>query len=217
MAVVVCVSSVQMTADAIPITYVTQQRFVEVSAYLSDPGESLSERIDATDFEPFDAQIDLTFDNGESAASGHAGQSSRFLEDRITASGSVAGSTGPPVGTSSGAGNAFFAVGFQIEAQSQYQLRLMLDDIELGSYELTGPSLNHIGEVSIQPVSIIETGDLQPGAYSFQIDVKNSGVAENFTGTFELDFSVVPEPTSLFWIGLLSCGVLLRRRVGRLH
>jgi hypothetical protein len=200
-------------AHATPINYVSQQRFVEVSASLSDPGENFSERVDAVAFEPFDVQLDRTFTNGESAASGHAGQTSEFQNDRIGASGTVVGETGPPVGTSSGSGHVLFAVAFRIETSLEYELRFAMEDVEFGSYRLTGPSLDHAGDVNMQPVLISSSGDLLPGDYSFLVEIQNGGTAEGFTGAFDFDFAVVPEPTSWAGVGgaVYLVPVLMRR------
>ncbi len=211
-AIILSVSFSQMPANAAAITYVAQERFVRVQANVA--GEFFSERIDAPDFQTFDVELDRTFANAIGFASGFASQTSQLGDDRMTASGSASGTEGPPAGTSGGGGTVSFEVTFQIETQTEYDLRLNLFS-EFGSYSLTGPSLNHVNLTagSFQSISIVETGTLLPGDYSFQVEIATGAAGQGLTGTFDLDFVVVPEPTSsLFLCGSGASVCLLRRR-----
>ena len=124
------------------IVYVSQQRHVEASANVD--GKSFSDRSDAADFELFDKVLDRSFTYGEGLATGYASQTSSLRTQQITGSGRVSGTTGPPAGSSGGSGNTAMNVNFQIPNRAEYHLEFNVDVLELTSYSLVGPNINHV-------------------------------------------------------------------------
>ena len=194
------------------IVYVSQQRHVEASANVD--GKSFSDRIDAADFELFDKVLDRSFTYGEGFATGYASQTSSLGAEQITGSGRVSGTTGPPAGSSGGSGNTAMNVNFQIPNRAEYHLEFDVDVLELTSYSLVGPSINHVYNGPLgDTTSISETGELLPGDYSFQISIGQGAAASGIPGSFDLRFTVVPEPSCLALIGVCGIVPLMRRRV----
>ena len=142
-----------------------------------------------------------------------AGQQSKLSEREIVASGSAAGTTGPPVGTSGGSGHSNFSVDFSVGQASPYSLDLSLSS-EFGSYRLVGPGLNFVDPSAnfFEPITIHDEGMLPPGDYSFEVYISTGAAAEGMLGTYDLEFAVIPEPDSILCLWPIMLLVVPYRR-----
>ena len=180
---------------ATEITYKSQSRYNKLTFQSGDGDQSA--RDDASGFDRFDSNLSRSFQSGESAASSSATQTSGFSAMSIVADGSTAGSFGPPAGSSNASGQSYFEVEFSIDVASPYSLDLSSDNSEYGQVRFVGPSFNIDQQVGVSggdPLSISETGTVQPGDYSLLIDINTSGFMNGTVGQYSLDFQLVPEP-----------------------
>jgi len=182
-------------ALATEITYKSQSRYNYLT--FQSPDGNQSARDDASGFERFDSNLRRDFQSGESSASSSATQTSELLAMSIVANGSTTGSYGPPVGTSDANGQSHFEVDFSIDVATPYSLDLSSNNSETGQVRFVGPSFNIDQQVGLDggdPLSISETGTVQPGDYSLLINIFTAGGMDGTAGQYSLNFQLVPEP-----------------------
>jgi len=181
-------------AFATEITYKSQSRYNYLT--FESVNRNQSAKDGAVGFERFESNFSRDFQSGESAASSSATQTSELLAMSIVANGSTEGSWGPPAGSSNASGQSYFEVDFSIDVASPYSLDLSSNNSENGQVRFVGPSFNIDQQVGIgsEPLSISETGTVQPGDYSLLINISTSGAMEGTVGQYSLNFQLVPEP-----------------------
>jgi len=207
------------------IIYVSQSR--ETSAFAALGTGTQSQTITNTLAAPMDAtaQAQVIVDPGSGPILSRS--SSRMVSDLTASQISVTGTyvllPGNLVGTGVATGRSILNIVFQVDQPSPYTLSGLLPGVPFDPpfdptprvVRLSGPGL----DVSAPNGAFSLNGVLQPGQYTYQVDVLSrvpGPAGDNSEGfaipTFNATLNVIPVPGTLGALGVVGLATLSRRR-----
>ena len=190
------------------IEYLLQDRYVEIYATL--PGGDDGMLTSSSGMGGFDATLSEWLGNAQGSAWAYATQTSSLQAGAMHATGAADGSSGPPVGSSSGLGRTGLSVNFRLTEAVDYTLDFSVFS-EFANYSFTGPSLDIVKgfDFALSDPGVHLSGTLGPGDYAFDIAIESGAEAQGIGSNFDFSFVVVPAPGG---VGVLALGVLATAR-----
>ena len=210
---------------------VAQSREVEFGADASDfsPNPEMFDNdgdlVSAPDFGLFDMNIGGSAFTNAGSGSGSASQVSIIGDDSIMASGVASGAgDGGFGGSGSGFGSSNFSVTFDLMQAVDYTMSWSIGAFGIGNNGIAGVSLVGPGgtvissEVDNSSDDDMAMGTLMPGQYTISAWAGGSGFGDEFfissssDGSFDLNFSVVPAPSTAALLAVGGISAIRRRR-----
>jgi hypothetical protein len=218
------------SAEALGLTVLAQERYVEASSFVSDAISDVhcngSQRISAPGSGPFEQALAFACSDptGGTGPTGGATQTSEITATSLHASGGTSGAwfeghEGQVLWNATGVSS--FSVTFRVDETVEYELATLIDEnLKLADSEvyvywalgvLGGPGIDSrdcadLYEPYVEACGIPEvaTGTLAPGDYVLSVRGQSYGDLDvpgvALTTSFDVTFRLIPEPT----VGLLT-------------
>ena len=181
----------------------------------------------ATDFGLFNSSVSASASVAVNFSSAAASQDSNILSNQILGTGTASSSAccGDTMGSASASSSSRLRVTFSIDRTLSYTYNGELDGEFLtgdfsnfsGELSLTGPSGSVIDEMFDElsdPVSIMQSGTLEPGQYTIIADVFSfspegpTSAGEASSATFDFDLNLVPEPSGIWLLAIAALSAI---------